>query len=113
MAWLMRTAWKSPAHFQMVSDSAPLPVPDLLLEKSPGGWGCIIAPCHRRAADWLRVSAPVEASWVGEALIVADPAAIVTGAVQAGFAIALAFQESTRRQQQRASQPRLAPADRA
>jgi len=113
-AALMRTARKSPAHFQTASDAAPLPAPDLLLENPPGGWGCIIAPCHRRAADWLRVSAPVEASWVGEALIVADPAAIVTGAVQAGFAVALAFQEFrvlpglTRREQQRASQPRRA-----
>ena len=73
------------------SDPTPLPVLDLTIESAPGERGFIIAPCHRRAADWLGVSAPAVAARIGEALIVDDPAAIVTGAVRAGFAVGLAF----------------------
>lgn len=77
-------------------DSYPdsLAPPDLVIERAPGGAGFLVAPCHRRATDWLQARADQQTRWLAGALVLADGEldGLVVGALRAGLEIGLAFQ---------------------
>jgi hypothetical protein len=76
----------------------PLPPPDLVIEILSDNAMFILAPCHQRAADWLRVSVGASGRWVGEGVAVEHQALdhLVAGAVGAGLAVGFPFRRQTR-----------------
>lgn len=80
----------------MAGTIRPLPPPDIVIEGSLHDAVFIVGPCHRRAADWLRLFGTGE--WLGEgaACDAAEIEGVIARAIDSGFTVALHFQAHTR-----------------